>query len=58
MAHRCGFTPSVLLQRLRETALNQVVLRLRPSLELAAVARKPRSPDAIQREALLNAFEL
>jgi SAM-dependent methyltransferase len=58
MAHRCGFTPTMLLKRLNETAFAEVVVRRRPSLELAAVARKTRSRDADDRDALLAALEL
>jgi hypothetical protein len=58
MAHRCGFTPSMMMQRLREAAFTEIVLRRRPSLELAAVARKRPSADAAAREALLAELEL
>lgn len=57
MAHRCGFTPTVLMQRLH--LFDEVVIRRRAAaLELAAVARKTRSPDAARRNALLAALAL
>jgi predicted SAM-dependent methyltransferase len=38
MAHNCGFTAGVLLRKLREAHFVDIVLRRRPTLELAAVA--------------------
>ncbi|MFO0996670.1 MAG: methyltransferase domain-containing protein [Alphaproteobacteria bacterium] len=58
MAHRCGFTPTMLLERLNETTFGEIVIRRRPSLELAAVARKAASQDAAERDRLLAALEL
>jgi len=58
MAHRCGFTPTMMLHRLNAAAFSEIVLRRRPSLELAAVARKRPSADAAAREALLAELEL
>ena len=58
MAHRCGFTPTLMLTRLKEAAFSDVVLRRRPSLELAAVIRKRPWPDAAARETLLAQLEL
>lgn len=58
MAHRSGFTPTMLLRRLNETAFSEVVIRRRPSLELAAVARKTPSRDSVDRDRLLAALEL
>lgn len=58
MAHRCGFTPTLMLQRLNEAAFAEIVLRRRPSLELAAVVRKTRVADPAERDALLAALEL
>src|SRR5205814_276803 len=41
MAHRCGFTPSVMVQRFQELPFGEVVIRRRPgALELVAVAQK------------------
>jgi len=58
MAHRCGFTPTMMLKRLNEAAFTEIVLRRRPSLEIAAVARKRPSADAAARDALLAELEL
>lgn len=58
MAHRCGFTPTVMLRRLNEATFAEIVLRRRPSLELAAVARKRPSAHAAERDALLAELEL
>lgn len=59
MAHRCGFTPTVMLQRLKEAPFEEIILRRRPNLELAAVVRKKAdSSDTAAREALIAALEL
>ena len=58
MAHRCGFTPSLMLRRLNEVPFEEIIVRRRPNLELAAVARKRRSRDTAEREALLAGLEL
>lgn len=58
MAHRCGFTPSLMLQRLNEVPFEELVVRRRPSLELAAVALKRRCQDSAERDALLAALAL
>jgi hypothetical protein len=60
MAHRCGFTPTLLLQRFKDldSPFLEVVLRRRPSLELAAVALKKQSTDPTYRDALLAALEI
>jgi predicted SAM-dependent methyltransferase len=58
MAHRCGFTPSLMLQQLRQAPFAEIVLRRRPNMELAAVACKTRFADQPDREALLAALEL
>jgi SAM-dependent methyltransferase len=58
MAHRCGFTPTLLVRKLQEAPFAEIVLRRRPGHELAAVASKrPPAGDAA-REALLAALEL
>jgi protein O-GlcNAc transferase len=58
MAHRCGFTPGLLVRELQKTPFAEIILRRRPNHELAAVARKrPPASDA-EREALLEALEL
>ena len=58
MAHKCGFTPSLLLQKLQEVPFAEIVLRRRPNQELAAVARKRRAADDAARDAFLAALEL
>jgi predicted SAM-dependent methyltransferase len=58
MAHNCGFTPALLLQKMQEVPFAQFVLRRRPMHELAAVARKRPPADQNEREALLTALEL
>jgi hypothetical protein len=58
MAHHCGFTPTMMLRRLSEIPFDEVIIRRRPSFELAAVARKKRVNHADEREALITALEL
>ncbi len=58
MAHRCGFTPTVMLRRLDEAKFSEIVLRRRPALELGAVARKTPSATVAARDALLAELEL
>ena len=57
MAHRCGFTPSLLMRELQKSPFAEILLRRRSSQELAAVARKRPVSDA-ERDALLEALEL
>lgn len=56
MAHKCGFTPTLLLQRLRGAPFAEIVLRRRPQRELAAIACK-RALGEAERDALLAALE-
>ena len=58
MAHRCGFTPSLMLQKLREAPFAEIVMRRRPNQELAAIARKQASASDAEREAFLTALAL
>lgn len=60
MAHRCGFTPTLMMQRLREAPFAEIIIRRRPQkLELAAVLRKrANSSDPEARNALIAALEL
>jgi len=58
MAHHCGFTAGVMLEKLKEVQFAEIVLRRRSNLELAALACKRASAGAAQREALLAALEL
>ena len=58
MAHNCGFTPTLLGQKLREAPFAEIVLRRRSGQELAAVACKRAPGGEAEREALLAALEL
>lgn len=58
MAHRCGFTPGLLVQELQKSAFAEIILRRRPNHELAAIARKRPPVSDAEREALLEALEL
>jgi SAM-dependent methyltransferase len=58
MAHKCGFTPTLLLQKLREAPFAEIVLRRRANQELAALACKRAPASNAEREALLAGLEL
>jgi SAM-dependent methyltransferase len=58
MAHKCGFTPTLLLQKLREAPFAEIILRRRPGHELAAIARKRAAADDAERETLLASLEM
>lgn len=58
MAHRCGFTPTLLLQKLREAPFAEIVMRRRANQELAAIACKRASASDGEREAFLTALAL
>jgi SAM-dependent methyltransferase len=58
MAHRCGFTPTVLLQRLSECGFPEVVLRRRPTLELAGLALRRPSSSPEERDLLMSRLAL
>jgi SAM-dependent methyltransferase len=60
MAHRCGFTPSLMVSRLQELPFGEILVRRRPSaLELVAVVQKKVVDwNAEKRTALLAALEL
>ena len=58
MAHNCGFTPGLLLQKLQEIPFAEILLRRRSNHELAGLARKRAPADAAEREGLLHALEL
>ena len=58
MAHKCGFTPTLLLQTLQEAPFAQLILHRRPNYELAAVACKRAPADEIERQAFLTALQL
>jgi SAM-dependent methyltransferase len=58
MAHRCGFTPTLLLQKLQEAPFAEFVLRRRAQYELAGLACKRPSAGDAEREAFLAALNL
>jgi SAM-dependent methyltransferase len=58
MAHNCGFTPGMLMQKMQEISFAEILLRRRPNHELAGLARKRAPTDAAERDALLAALEL
>lgn len=57
MAHKCGFTPTLLLQKLREAPFAEIVLRRRQGMELMAVACKRPPAGDPERAALLAALD-
>ena len=59
MAHRCGFTPSMLQKSFGQLPFAEVLLRRRSAaLELVAVARATAAKDDAERAALMTALEL
>ena len=58
MAHKCGFTPSALVNLLNQTRFAEYAIRRLPSLELAVVARKTLGTPETGCEALLQALAL
>jgi SAM-dependent methyltransferase len=59
MAHRCGFTPTMLQLSFRRLTFGEVLLRRRTKqLELVAVARVTSARDEVERAALMAALEL
>jgi SAM-dependent methyltransferase len=59
MAHRCGFTPTMLQRCFSELTYGEVLLRRRSAeLELVAVARAMAAKDDAERAALMSALEL
>ncbi len=58
MAHRCGFTPTVFLNTLKEAEFGEIALRRRSNLELAAIALKHDSGNNLRRESLLSSLAL
>jgi SAM-dependent methyltransferase len=59
MAHRCGFTPTMLQRCFSELPYGEVLLRRRTAeLELVAVARVIPAMDDAERAALMAALEL
>jgi len=53
MAHHCGFTPTLFLQRLQEAGFAEIVLRRKSNLELVALALPHTSEGAERRETLM-----
>ena len=53
MAHRCGFTPRVFLQRLSDGGFAEIVLRRRANLELAGLCLCRPSANSEEREAVM-----
>jgi SAM-dependent methyltransferase len=59
MAHRCGFTPTMLQRCFSELTFGEVLLRRRSAeLELVAVARATPAKDDAERAALMSALGL
>ena len=58
MAHRCGFTPTLLMQKLAEAPFAEIVLKRRPNHELAGIGCKRQPADDADREAFLAALQL
>lgn len=59
MAHRCGFTPTMLQRAFAGLPFGEVLLRRRTAqLELVAVARVTAATDNAERQALINALGL
>jgi hypothetical protein len=58
MAHRSGFTPTAMVNHLKRANFSQFVLRRRPSLELAVIARKTPWSDPAEHETLLRQLGL
>jgi SAM-dependent methyltransferase len=59
MAHRCGFTPSMLQRSFRQLSFGEVLLRRRSAeLELVAVARPVPARDDAARAELMSALGL
>ena len=58
MAHRCGFTPSVFLQRLSDGGFPEIVLRRRANLELAGLCMCRPSSNPEEREAAMARLNL
>jgi len=58
MAHRCGFTPSILVNLLNASSFTEYAIRRLKSLELLVVARKSLGTSTTNSEALLQALDL
>ena len=58
MAHRCGFTPTLLMQKLQEAPFAEIVLKRRTNHELAGIGCKRQAADDSGRDAFLTALQL
>jgi len=58
MAHRCGFTPTILVNLLQKVQFAEFAIRRLPSLELAVIARKTVGQPDTNCEALLRTLNL
>jgi hypothetical protein len=58
MAHRCGFTPTMIIQFFRTIPFADIVVRRRSTLELAVVARKTPFRNDAERNELIDALRL
>jgi hypothetical protein len=58
MAHRCGFTPTILVNLLNATSFAEYAIRRLPSLELLVVARKSLGTPTTNSEAILQALDI
>jgi SAM-dependent methyltransferase len=58
MAHRCGFTPTTIVNLLNTSSFAEYAIRRLTSLELLVVARKSLGTPETNPEALLQALDL
>jgi len=58
MAHRCGFTPTILVNLLNATSFAEFAIRRLGSLELLVIARKSPGTPENNSEAILQALDL
>jgi hypothetical protein len=58
MAHRCGFTPTILVNLLNASSFAEYAIRRLRSLELLVVARKSLGTPGTNCEAILGALDL
>jgi SAM-dependent methyltransferase len=58
LARKCGFTPNLLLEKVREAPFADIMMQRRQNRELVVVACKKPPADDAEREALLTALEL
>jgi protein O-GlcNAc transferase len=58
MAHRCGFTPSILVKTLNNTSFAEYAIRRLSTLELVVIARKTLGTPENNCESILQALNL